>query len=355
MQTNMEKISSRFPTEKYKRFWYPTRPLFTLFTGLFIASLGWIGILPLSWALWGAAAFAFDDLPLTPINSMFTAVNNLVQGRKTLKAIVMITAISCAAISGALLGYFVFAQTPLALKLITDYIALTSCSPLLISFGAILGGYIAHATHKVSPFIGFTSGIFIASWIPFSPPLIVEVVFLSIASCSFLASVLAKQGLRMYFKYTYGDSNADGYACARPPEAQAEFINTQAAQFNVTTEAFKNLAQHCKEKISTHKSQATLFEEFTGNRTYVTNSFKDIYHGLMNPNLTETKVQEVKELIKNSKLPPDYNNPQTKLEVERNFALGMFPDLEARTRGHQVKIVEGGGLDDDLIMPFSNN
>jgi hypothetical protein len=64
-------ILKRFPTERYKRFWYPTRPLFTLLTGLFLAGLGGVGILPLSWALWFAAAFALDDLPITPINVCF--------------------------------------------------------------------------------------------------------------------------------------------------------------------------------------------------------------------------------------------------------------------------------------------
>ena len=203
MQSNTEAILKRFPTEKYKRFWYPTRPIFTLFLGLFLSSLGWLGIMPISWALWAAAAFALDDLPITPITAMFTSINNLMQGRKTLKAIVMITAISLAIIAGSLLGYFVLAQTPIAVKLISDYIALTSCSPLLISIGAMLGAYAAHATHKISPFMGFGLGILVASFIPFSPPLIVEIMFLSIAGCAFVTSVLVKHSLRAYFKFTY--------------------------------------------------------------------------------------------------------------------------------------------------------
>lgn len=354
MQSNIEEISKRFPTEKYKRFWYPTRPLFTLLTGLFVAGLGWVGILPFSWALWFAAAFALDDLPITPITAMFTAINNLRQGRKTLKAIVMIIAISLAVIAGGCLGYFVLAQAPIAVKLITDYIALTSCSPLFISLGAMLGAYSAHATHKISPFMGFAFGILIASFIPFSPPLIVEIVFLSIAGSAFLTSVLVKQGLRAYFKWRYGESNADGYECARSPEAQEVFVNQQALKFGVTPDAFQNLASHCKEKVSTYKSQASFWHEFSGNRNYVTNSFKDIYHGLMNPRLTHAEAKTVKELIKNSELAAENKNPKTKVQIESHFALGTFfhAGVSARTLGHQIKIMEGGGLDADTIRPF---
>jgi hypothetical protein len=351
---NAEEIFKRFPTERYKRFWYPTRPLFTLFTGLFIAGLGVLGLLPFSWTLWFAAAFALDDLPITPISAMFTAINNLIQGRKTLKSMVMITAISLAVITGGLLGYFVLAQSPIAVKLIMDYIVLTACSPLFISLGAMLGAFVAHATHKINPFMGFSLGISIASLIPFSPPLIFEIIFLSIAGCTFLTSMLAKQGLRAYFKYTYGDSNADGHACARSPEDQAAFVASQAAKFKVTPEAFQNLVSHCKEKFTTYKQQASFLHEFSGNRNYVTNSFKDIYLGLMNPKLTDTEAVTVKELIANSRLDDVNNNQETKIRIETHFVLGTFfhAGVSERTLGHQIKIAEGGGLDSDKISPF---
>lgn len=354
MQSNTEAILEQFPTEKYKRFWYPTRPLFTLCWGLLIAGLGFIGILPLSWAVWFAAAFAFDDLPLTPITAMFTAVNNLMQGRKTLKAIVMITAISLAIIGGGLLGYFVLAQTPFAVKLIVDYISLSSCSPILISLGAMLGAYAAHATHKISPFMGFGLGIIVASWIPFSPPLIVEIVFLSAASCAFVTSMLTKQALRAYFKYAYGESNADGYEQARSPEEQDAFIVEQAKKFDVTPEEFQKLAAHCKEKASVYKSEASILEEFMGQRNYVTNSFKDIYHGLMNPRLTPAAAIITKNLIANSQLAAIDNTTETRATVDMHFAWGTFfrEGVSARTLGHQIKIAQGGGLDAEMVRPF---
>jgi hypothetical protein len=285
---------------------------------------------------------------------MFTAINNLMQGRKTLKAIVMISAISLSLIAGSLLGYLVLAQSPAAVKLIMDYIVLTNCSPLFISLGAMLGAYLAHLTHKISPFMGFTLGIFVGSFIPFSPPLIVEIVFLSIAGCTFVTTVLAKQALRAYFKYTYGESNADGYERARSPEDQAAFVVRQAAKFDVTPAEFQDLVTHCKEKISTYKYQATVLHEFSGNRNYVTNSFKDIYHGLMNPGLTDADTEIVKKLIGNSQLDDADNNPETKAEIDLRYAFGTFfqAGLPVRTLAHQFKIMEGGGLDSEKIRPF---
>lgn len=360
MPSHAEQIQQKFPTERYKRFWYPTRPLFTLLMGLSIAALGWIGLFPMSWALWFAAAFALDDLPLTPITAMFTAINNLLQGRKKFKAIVMIIALIAALILGGVLGYFVFAHSVFAVKLITDYIAITTCSPLLISMGAMLGAFIAHATHKISPFMGFALGIFVASWIPFSPPLIIEIVFISMAASTFLTSVITKQALKAYYKYYYGQSNADGYECARRPEAQAEFIDQQAQKFQVTPEEFQQLATHCKDRIASIKREATFFQEFGGERTYISNSYKDIYHGLMNPRLTDTDVLMVKDLIANSELPVELQiDPQRKqierAKIQAHFLFGTFSNhgVEKRTLGHQFKIEEGGGLDSEKIAPFT--
>ncbi len=360
MPSHADQIQQRFPTERYKRFWYPTRPMFTLLSGLSIAALGFLGIVPLSWALWFAAAFALDDLPLTPITGMFTAINNLLQGRKKLKAVVMITALSLALILGGVLGYFFIAQTPFAVKLITDYIALTSCSPLLISLGAILGAYVAHATHKISPFMGFALGICVASFIPFSPPLIVEIVFLSMAACTFVTSVITKQALRAYYKHVHGETNADGYEHARSTEAQAEFINQQAEKFNVTPEELQALATHCKVRVAEIKRNASFYQEYIGSRNYTSNSFKDIYHSLMNPKLTPAEVVDVKDLIANSKLPAELENDAEARATQTvmmnvHFVYGTFfhQGVEARTLGHQLKIAEGGGLNEELIRPFA--
>jgi hypothetical protein len=344
-----------FQTEKNKRFWYPTRPLFTLFTGLFLSSLGFIGILPISWALWFAAAFALDDLPITPIINVFTAINNWMQGRKLLKAAVMITAVSLAVIFGGLFGYFVLAQSPFAVKLFLDYIALTSCSPLLISLGAILGGYLAHMSEKISPFFGFSLGVLIASFIPFSPPLVVEIVFLSIAGATFVSSIVAKQAMRIYYKYAHGESNADGYELARTSQQQVEYIEKQAALFGVKPDELRELAETCKARVATHKAQATFLQEFSGERTLTTNSYKDIYHGLMNPRITPEQVQQVKFLIGNSQLPDRFTNDEKKAVISSQYQLGftMHDGLPTRLLMHQVALSKMNGLDKSLVEPFS--
>ncbi len=353
-------ILKHFPNERYKRFWYPTRPIFTLFLGLTITSLGVIGIIPLAWALWAAAAFALDDLPLTPILAMFTAVNNLKEGRKTLKAGIMIAALTLAVLSGGFLGYFVFAKSAFVMKLITDYITLTSCSPLLISLGATLGAAVAHTTHKIRPFLGILLGIGIASLIPFSPPLMLEIMFLSVASFAFVTSVVVKQGLRAYFKYRYGHTNADGYECARNEEAQNAFIKSQAETFNVTDNQLQDLAAHCKEKAAAYKRDASFFHEYFGDRTHVTNAYKDIYHGLMDPNLTADTACDVKKLIQRSHEASFWGQvredtrDRAKAKANLHFAFGTFfsAGFDARMEAHQVKIYEGGELDTERLRPF---
>ena len=202
--------------------------------------------------------------------------------------------------------------------------------------------------------MGIALGAMIASFIPFSPPLILEIVFLSIAASTFVTSILVKQGLRAYCKFRYGASNSDGYECARSPEDQREFITQQASKFGVSPDDFENLANHCKDKIHTYKSQSSFWNEFSGNRTYVTNSFKDIYHGLMNPKLTNEEAIKVKELIQDSHLEEKDDTPDNKAKIDLCFQFGSFfnTGVEYRTLGHQFKIAEGGGLDDEKIRPF---
>lgn len=365
----MEKVGQRFLTIKYKRFWYPTRPFFTLGLGFFLASLGWIGILPLSWALWAAAAFALDDLPMTPIIAVMTASNNLFHGRKTLKAQVIISTITIALIIGASLGFFVFAQMPAIVAGVTQYIALTSCSPILISIGAILGGYMAHITHKINPILGMVLGITLMSFAPITIPLIVEIVFISSASFAFITSIASKQALRFYFKYQYGHSNADGYNQARSLEEQQIFIESQANKFAVEKQAFENLTQFCQNRVSTIKDMSSILTELMNGRTGISNSYKDIYHGLMKPELTPEDIVSVKTLIVDSAVAPiippgvDVSNSlllKFILAAARVLSVTIVsttnPDnytLESKTTMNKVMLSMGGGLDESLTRPFS--
>ena len=147
--------------------------------------------------------------------------------------------------------------------------------------------------------------------------------------------------------------------CARSPEAQAAFINQQAQKFQVTPEEFQQLATHCKGRIASIKHNANFFQEFGGERTYISNSYKDIYHGLMNPRLTDTDVLMVKDLIAHSELPGEIQSDPQRKQTERafiqaHFLFGSFSNegVEKRTLGHQFKIEEGGGLEPEKIEPF---
>ena len=363
------KVGQLFLTSKYKRFWYPTRPFFTLGLGLFLASLGWIGILPLSWALWAAAAFALDDLPMTPIIAIMTAINNLFHGRKTLKAQVIISTITIALIIGSSLGFFVFAQMPVIVAGFTQYIALTSCSPILISIGAILGGYMAHITHKMNPILGMGLGITLMSYAPITIPLIVEIVFISSASFAFITSIATKQALSFYFKRQYGHSNADGYNQARSVEEQQIFIEKQAKNFSVEKQAFEKLTQFCQNRVSTIKDTSFILTELMNARTARSNPYKDIYHGLMKPELTEEDIVSVKKLIVDSAVAPIIpldvelaNSLLLKFIHEAGAVLiGTLhsttnPDnftLESKTECNKSMISMSGGLDESLTRPFS--
>jgi len=348
---DFETISRQFPTTKYKRFWYPTRPVFTLALGIFLASLGYLGILPMAWALWAAAAFAFDDLPLTPIMAMFTAVNNVMEGRKTVKAIVMITAITLAVLVGGYLGYAVFAHNPMIVKRVMDYIAETSCSPLLISLGAILGGGAAHYTHKVSPFIGFILGITIASFLPIPIPIVVEITYLSVAASAFVASIVTKQSLRAYYYLRHGHSNADGYEITKTPVQQQQFIQDQSQKFGVSVHDFTGLSNHCREKITSIKQNASYLQEFGGSRTPVTNSYKDIYHGLLRSNPSLEEVTATKQLIACSNaLSDEDDTPGNKIKAQ--MLVFSVPGRARLTLAHQMNINDNGGLPEEYVDTF---
>ena len=352
--------SKAYPTDKYKRFYYPTRPLFTVMLGLSLLSLGLIGLLPISWALWLSAAFAFDDLPLTPIMAFVTSVNNLINGRKQTKALIMITSIILASIAGGLLGYFVLSQSAAFMAYTTAFIEATTCSPIFISIGAIIGGLFAHLSKKCGSFIGIALGVLIASLIPPTiVPLMVDVVFMSAAAGAFITSIAVKQSLRAYYKFRYGDSNADGYNINRGQVDQTAFIDVQANKFGVTPAEFLKLTQYCKDNINDIKANASFFEEFAGNRTLASNSYKDIYHGLMNSNATREDIDATKHLIMESSevsitlaqggLTSDPN------EIRLLTTTSELAKPKRRLLYHQLWLVKdekGKGIPEDTIIPF---
>ena len=349
-------VSRLFPTDRYKRFWYPTRPFFTLGLGFFLAGLGLVGLLPMSLALWLAGAFAFDDLPLTPIMSMIGAINNLTHGRKKLKSATMIIIVSLAIIAGGLIGFSILSQSSFFLTLIVGFIAATNCSPILISFGAITGGLLAHFTNRISPSTGIMIGVFIMSFLPIPVPLIVDLVFVCAAGTAFIASIITKQILRAYSKFRYGITNADGYEMNRLATEQQVFIEEQAKKFSVTSEQFITLITLCREKIQIIKIKATFFEAYIGTQQPVTNSFKDIYHGLMNPSCTVDDVRSVKELLKISTSTEVKAVISSSSEMEINTIKKFTPDgvlrsdLDKRKFYHQAHIFPG--IEKDFIQPF---
>ncbi|HVT62848.1 MAG TPA: hypothetical protein VHD33_05100, partial [Legionellaceae bacterium] len=159
----IEKILHYFPTERFKRFTYSTRPFTTVVMGITLVGLGWLHILSMPIACWLLAAFVLDNIALTPIMGAINAVNHLLNSRKILKASIMLAAISLSLISGAYLGYFYLAPMPMIAQVLSKYITITGCSPFLISIGAMLGAYVSHTTHKIPLFWGIFFGSCLAS------------------------------------------------------------------------------------------------------------------------------------------------------------------------------------------------
>jgi hypothetical protein len=353
-QQQIQKILQRFPTEKYKQFSHQTRPFFTLATAICLIALGWFHVVNFMVVSWILAAFVLDNIALTPIMSALRAVNHLVNRRKTFKSIMTLLVVALSAGLGVGLGYFLLGHFPIVASIFTDYISLTGCSPFLISMGAMLGAYIAHATHKVSLFWGIFIGSFLATMLYIPVPIALEVIYFSAVGTAFFATVLAKQSLRLYYKLNYGHTNADGYGLDRNAQEQREFALEQSKKFGITLREFEVLSYYCLARITEVKKDASIWTEYMNYRSQITNSYKDIQFALMNPNITEEEIRETKYLIAHSNLTPAFNTAENKNKVASMYRLGTFfaPDLELRTMAHQFKISESGILDPKVQAPF---
>ncbi|MCR9191925.1 MAG: hypothetical protein NXI01_04625 [Gammaproteobacteria bacterium] len=349
------KILRYFPTEKTKRFNIQTRPLITIASGVLLAVLGWFHIIPQAVACWVAATFVLDNVALTPIITALKAQNNLQNERKQFKAKVMLAVIALTLLAGTLLGYFVLAQTPMVMKLLFDYIALTGCSPLLISIGSMIGAYISHATHKIPLFWAIFAGSCLASMVALPVPLILEMVYFSAVATAFLATIITKQTLRVYFKKRYGDSNADGYGTMRSKTDQDAFIAGQAKKLGVSPQEFTAITTLCRERIAEQRKKSNPWTRFMLYEVHITNSYKDILLHMMGK-LSSQEVEITKDLIAQTRFPYSVTNTKGNCEqVTLALRKGTFfkPDFEERMLVHRVKIADGGGIDPDTSKPFN--
>ena len=354
-EQQIKKILLRFPTERYKQFAYQIRPFVTIAMSIVLFALGWFHIVNFAVIAWIMAAFVLDNVALTSIVSVSRAVNHLVNGRKQIKAVVMLVMVSLALATGAGLGYFIFSHMPVVIAAFTNYISLTGCSPFLISMGALLGGYVSHATHKIPLFWGIFIGSCIASVIYFPITIAFEVVYFSALAAAFFATIIAKQSMRLYYKTNYGHTNADGYNIAKNPIELREHIHSQAAKLGVSARELEALAGEMRVRIDRTKRESSFWDEYMDNRTHITNSHKDIYHLLMSSKLaTDEEKREAKYVIANSNLPSEHKTPENKAKIKRMLRLGTFfdPNLSVRTRAHQFEIDEAGSLEPSLLQPF---
>jgi hypothetical protein len=351
---HIAKILQRFPTERYKQFSHQTRPFLTMAMAVFLITLGWLQIVNFVVIAWVLAAFVLDNVALTPIMSALRAINHLNNGRKQFKSMVILAVVVLALLAGTGLGYFVLLHTPAVTSFFANYIALTACSPFMISMGAMAGAYFSHSTHKVSLFWGIFIGSCLASILPIPIPIAFEVVYFSAVAIAFFATVIAKQSLRLYYKLYYDHTNADGYNVAKNPTEIREFAITQAHKFGVSAPQFTALTEQCRSRIEETKRDASFWAEYMNYRSNTTNSYKDIYFALMNPTISAEDITEMKHVIANSNLPAAVNTTENRKKVATMSRLGTFfsPDVELRTLAHQFHINEPGVLDANLLKAF---
>ena len=340
-------VLQRFPTEKYKQLSTRSWPLLTLSMLLMLASLNFLNYVSLITAL-SYAGLVMPFIVWAPISAMMTSINNVTHERKMTKAVVMIAAISLAAVVGGLLGYFGLSQSLFFIPIVIDFLNACIFSPFIFSLCTLTGSLLAHATNR-NPRDGAYQGAQVGLLAPITVlfihlriPFIFDVVCMCGLGLAFITSIVAKQSLRAYYKYQYGHSNADGYQMDKTENAQNTFIAEQAQKFNVSELAFKNLINYCKHKIGAIKKQASFYQvpDHESPDQEQSNSFKDIYHGLMNPKSRIEDRVSVKELLRDTihihyLIKPD---PILELKLKSATYRTIHSDLFLRTLFHQHQI-----------------
>jgi hypothetical protein len=272
---SLDYLFNLFPTAKHKRSFYPIRPIFTLFTSLFFLGLGVIGVLPMGWALWAFMLIGADDLFATPFIRVTQSVENLINHRKKYKAIVSLISIALGITIGLALALFVLPHMPMVIGLIQTALERSQGSIAINAICLAVGVGIARV-YKKSPFLGMLGGGILAllssSFITL--PLAIECMVCITLATTFLSSLLAQYGLKIYYKIFHGDSNADGYSYDNEPSLKA-----RAQELNVTPEEIRNLQALCRKGIKGVKKRgARSITALTDFRWQRSNSFKDIFH-----------------------------------------------------------------------------
>lgn len=164
--------------------------------------------------------------------------------------------------------------------------------------------------------------------------------------------------MRLYYKYYYGDTNADGYNIAKNPTELREFIETQSRKFGITPQDFQALSAECRKRIKEVKkvdSISTFWKEYMGELGHISNSYKDIYHTLWDAKLNNPKeIKEAKIMISRSNITPKVNTSENKKKVNHMLRFGTFfePNYKLRMKAHQFEIAEAGSLDPRLLEKF---
>ena len=279
------------------RIFYPIRPIFTFLVGLALLGLAWTPFFPVGLAVYLGVGVMTDDMIMFPFLRLLKAKSNILHSRKGKKALVNIFAITLAYIAGAALGFFLFTQIPALTAIAAMAATSIACGLTVLMACSLIGVTLFHLLNQ-PPMLGALLGGLVSLCMPRLFSVNVDVVLGSTVAFGFVAALMTKYAMRLYYKLTASDTNADGYRHMRVENDETmKKDHALARVFKMQPELIRDLRQTLVAIIKTIKKEDTFLNEFGGLRQKKTECFKDILNALLTAK-NEGDVKKVQQLLK---------------------------------------------------------
>lgn len=285
-----KRFRDRYITFDKLHYW--NRPLFTIGLIIILTALAVVNVITAGTTAALIAAWCADDLIIDPIRRGMKHFSNVKRDHKKAKGIVGLMALSLGFLIGAIIGYFLLLNTPIAFS-----IAIGTRAGLMISVTTAtiaFAGLLALAKFaKLNPMTCYGLVLLITLFMsPFIFGVGIDVVVSSAVLGAFLATHISKHCMRLYYKITYGHTNADGYSMDVSDEERAVFFGVEESKVKNLRSSLVNIISHIK-KIS------PWYTHISGSRQIETNAYKDMLHMLLHAKKTTDK-HGIVELINTS-------------------------------------------------------
>ena len=305
--------------EKVKRLFasastnfYPVRPLFSLLIGLLISLFGFLHFPSAHFIFISGIGTIADDILLAPGIQIHSYIRNFLLGRKLLKSSLGLTLIFGMAIAAGFVGFFVLTHVP-AMLAVTQTVMSTLGTSIVLFSVTIAAAALLSKLLRQSMMIGGLIGVYVAHY---ALPMVMTSLPLNLTVCAvlvttFIATIVAKQSLRLIYKLAYGHSNADGYYfllgnAKGSVGRRAELAN----YYGVTVSVFDRFIAALTRLPQVISAKSSFIENFVGNKTQFSSAYKDVLYLVAQDPKYESK-EERELLIKDQfalAVPPEYNN-----------------------------------------------